>query len=87
MVLDMSWCHALRLFLQCANHQVTNLGIRQLPKEMIEVSDAFVATMVQTDKSQLPVALPTIMAGVIQGIMVRLMTGHRFMIGAGGLGY
>jgi glycine betaine/proline transport system permease protein len=65
------------------------LGIRQIPKELIEVSDAFGATMAQKlIKVELPVALPTIMAGVNQCIMLALsMTVIASMIGAGGLGY
>lgn len=69
--------------------RLTNLGIRQIPKELIEVSDAFGATMAQKlIKVELPVALPTIMAGVNQCIMLALsMTVIASMIGAGGLGY
>lgn len=69
--------------------RLTNLGIRQIPKELIEVSDAFGATPMQKlIKVELPVALPTIMAGVNQCIMLALsMTVIASMIGAGGLGY
>jgi glycine betaine/proline transport system permease protein len=68
--------------------RLTNLGIRQVPKELIEASDAFGATRTQRlMKVQMPVALPTVMAGVNQSIMLGLsMVVIAAMIGAGGLG-
>ncbi|WP_281175224.1 proline/glycine betaine ABC transporter permease [Methanogenium cariaci] len=66
--------------------RLTNLGIRQVPVELIEVSEAFGATEWQKlVKVQLPVALPTIMAGVNQCIMLALsMTVIAAMIGGCG---
>lgn len=69
--------------------RLTNLGIRQIPKELSEVAEAFGATSWQKlIKVEIPVAVPTIMAGVNQCIMLALsMTVIASMIGAGGLGY
>ncbi len=68
--------------------RLTNLGIRQVPKELVEAADAFGATdMQKLIKVQVPVAKPTIMAGVNQSIMLGLsMVVIAAMIGAGGLG-
>ncbi|MBP3191437.1 ABC transporter permease [Natronogracilivirga saccharolytica] len=68
--------------------RLTNLGIRQVPKELTEAADAFGATGWQKlFKVQIPVATPTIMAGVNQSIMLGLsMVVIAAMIGAGGLG-
>jgi len=68
--------------------RLTNLGIRQVPHELIEAADAFGATSNQKlFKVQIPVATPTIMAGVNQSIMLGLsMVVIAAMIGAGGLG-
>lgn len=69
--------------------RLTNLGIRQVPLELKEVASAFGATPMQKlVKVELPVALPTIMAGVNQCIMLSLsMVVIAAMIGARGLGY
>ncbi|WP_292464620.1 proline/glycine betaine ABC transporter permease [Methanolobus sp.] len=69
--------------------RLTTLGIRQVPIELIEVADAFGSTPIQKlFKVELPVALPTIMAGVNQCIMLSLsMVVIAAMIGARGLGY
>jgi glycine betaine/proline transport system permease protein len=69
--------------------RLTNLGIRQVPVELEEVATAFGTTSIQKlFKVELPVALPTIMAGVNQCIMLSLsMVVIAAMIGARGLGY
>lgn len=68
--------------------RLTNLGIRGVSKEMVEAARAFGASRWQMLLDvQLPLALPTIMAGVNQCIMMSLaMTVIASMIGAGGLG-
>jgi len=68
--------------------RLTNLGIRLVDREVLEAATAFGATPRQRLLSvQLPLALPTIMAGVNQTIMMALgMVVIASMIGVRGLG-
>lgn len=68
--------------------RLTNLGIRQVHAEFIEAGLAFGCTPTQLLlKVQIPNALPSIMAGINQTIMLSLsMVVIASMIGAGGLG-
>ena len=68
--------------------RLTNLGIRQVHPELVEAGQAFGATRWQTLKRvQIPLALPSIMAGLNQTIMMSLsMVVIAALIGAGGLG-
>ncbi len=69
--------------------RLTNLGIREVNPEVIEAVTAFGATPMQKlFAAQLPLATPTIMAGINQTTMMALsMVVIASMIGAGGLGY
>lgn len=68
--------------------RLTCLGIQQVPKELVECADAFGSDKWQKlFKLQLPMATPTIMAGVNQTVMLALsMVVIAAMIGAKGLG-
>lgn len=68
--------------------RLTNLGIREVDPEALEAADAFGATKRQKlFQVQLPLALPTIFAGINQTIMMALaMVIIASMIGVKGLG-
>ncbi len=68
--------------------RLTNLGIRLVDRDVLEAADAFGADRRQKLlKVQLPLALPTIMAGINQTIMMALaMVVIASMIGVQGLG-
>ncbi|GAA4899446.1 ABC transporter permease [Streptomonospora salina] len=68
--------------------RLTELGIRQVDKELVEAGEAFGAPDFQIlRRIQIPLALATIMAGINQIIMLSLsMVVIAGMVGAGGLG-
>jgi glycine betaine/proline transport system permease protein len=68
--------------------RLTNLGIRQVPSETIEAVRSFGASSLQIlTKVQIPMALPTIMAGINQTTLMALsMVTIASMVAAGGLG-
>ena len=68
--------------------RLTCLGIRQVPGELVECAEAFGSSRWQRlVKLELPLATPTIMAGINQTVMLALsMVVIAAMIGAKGLG-
>jgi glycine betaine/proline transport system permease protein len=68
--------------------RLTDLGIRLVDKDVLEAADAFGSSSWQRLKNvQMPLALPTIMAGINQTIMMALaMVVIASMIGVQGLG-
>jgi glycine betaine/proline transport system permease protein len=68
--------------------RLTNLGIRQVDANVVEAARAFGSTGSQLLlKVQIPLAMPTVMAGLNQTIMMGLaMVVIAAMIGAKGLG-
>ncbi|MEB2281387.1 proline/glycine betaine ABC transporter permease [Lysinibacillus xylanilyticus] len=68
--------------------RMTNLGIRQVPKELVEAADSYGSTSKQKLlKVEIPLAKSTIMAGINQTVMLSLsMVVTASMIGAPGLG-
>ena len=66
----------------------TDLGIRQVPAEIVEAAESFGATKTQLMfKVRLPLAMPTITAGINQTTLMALsMVVIASLVGAGGLG-
>ncbi|MBD9624697.1 choline ABC transporter permease subunit [Ensifer sp. ENS06] len=79
---------ATMIFAIPAPVRLTHLGITSVPKQMIEAGESFGATKRQLLwKVELPAAMPTIMAGLTQCIMLSLsMVVIAALVGANGLG-
>lgn len=76
------------IFVVPAPIRMTYLGISQVPKDRVEAGESFGCTRWQLlTKVKIPSAMPTIMAGVNQTIMLSLsMAVIATLVGAGGLG-
>lgn len=68
--------------------RLTNLGIRQVPEDVVEASRAYGATEFRVLRDvQLPLARPAIMTGINQTLLLAFsMLGIAAILGAGGLG-
>ena len=68
--------------------RLTNLGIRQVPASAVEAADSFGSTSFQTMiKVKIPLAVPSMMMGLNQSVMMGLaMAVITPLIGGGGLG-
>jgi glycine betaine/proline transport system permease protein len=76
------------IFAIAAPIRLTHLGVSSVPKQLLEAGEAFGSTRRQLLwKVELPYALPTIMAGITQCIMLSLsMVVIAALVGADGLG-